>query len=227
MDETWIDRQEAEEKAQYTKPFDPVTFPRRHWVDNQTVRYKVYSSEKEFAIVEAETASHAILKSKIARPHKVERYMQSYELGVENEQLKSDIDTYIRPILDTLSEGSGMISSKLLNSLNEAAEELREEQGGSAAASAPRAGFSLKDNQDDDSLPVAARLPESKAPTAKSPAPPASQEHESSEPANSLGISPESAAQGDSVPADEDTAIAPPSLKSLIGDEDDGAPILE
>jgi hypothetical protein len=229
MDETWIDRQEAEEKAKYKKPFDPVSFPHRHWVDNETIRYKVYSSDGEATIVEAPTAAVAAMKSGVEKPSKIERYIQDYNLEVEDEQLNEDIDTYIRPVLDALTEGSGVVGNKLLNSLNEAAHELREEQEQGETPAEPRSQYELHQGDEDAMPEVHSADPQQSeqnttAPGAAEESDDASDEDapESAKgPSNSLGIGGEEKSE-DSVSADsdDDNPVTPPSLKDLMADDD-------
>ncbi len=125
MDETWIDRQEAEAKErERTHPFHNMCFPKRFWDDNKTSRYKVYRSPQDYEVVEALTAAKAVEESGVEHPLKVERFIYEYELEVDDEKLTDAVDVYERPVLDVITEDNPVISNEMLTGLIDASEEL-------------------------------------------------------------------------------------------------------
>lgn len=190
MNASWVDLPDFDDGSAKNNPFHALSYAKRGWSDNTAIRYRIYTAPTEFVVVEAPTASIALHLSNIPTPHKIERFIQEYQLIVDDNQLTDAVDVYVRPILDSLTDESPILSSQILNGLEEAHNELSSSSTDSHPVTA------------DTALPHHPEAPpettaEAAAPHAESPTtPPAATESS----------------------AESEDIIAPPSLKNLIAD---------
>ncbi len=124
LSHTWIDQQEEEELAKHRRALNPLPLPKRQWVNKQLIRYKVYASETEWSIVEANSATRAIVASGYSNPYKVERYMPEFDLQLHEEETTLPDLHVDMELLDSLTLQTPVLSHQIVKGLEEAGEEL-------------------------------------------------------------------------------------------------------
>lgn len=127
MNSNWMDLPDFSDKEEQ-KPFDTIPFAKRSWIDNKTVRYRVYSTPTEFVEVEAQNASIAINASGIEQPHKVERVIKDNMPILGSSELTDVEHSYTRPVLEMLTEESPVLSNQVITGLIEASKEIAQEK---------------------------------------------------------------------------------------------------